>query len=87
MGEKPRSNLVMKGLVKEKDRPLQGQSPYIVNAGLYYTSSEKIGLSASLLYNIIGKRIVGVGKSTPLSMETAIMMSLTHTRCPVMSLT
>ena len=52
------------GLVKEKDRPLQGQSPYIVNAGLYYTSSEKIGLSASLLYNIIGKRIVGVGKST-----------------------
>ena len=53
MGEKPGSNLVMKGLVKEKDRPLQGQSPYIVNAGLYYTSSEKIGLSASLLYNII----------------------------------
>lgn len=50
------------GLVKEKDRPLQGQSPYIVNAGLYYTG-EKSGLSASLLYNVIGKRIIGVGKT------------------------
>lgn len=51
------------GLVEEKDRPLQGQSPYIVNTGLYYASGEKLGLSASLLYNIIGKRIIGVGKT------------------------
>lgn len=51
------------GLVTEKNRPLQGQSPFIVNAGLYYTSNDKLGLSASVLYNIIGKRIMGVGKS------------------------
>lgn len=57
-----------KELVKEKDRSLQGQSPYIINAGVYYTSSsDKIGLSASLLYNIIGKRIIGVGKATSLT--------------------
>lgn len=59
-----------KGLIKEKDRPLQGQSPYILNVGLYYTSNQKLGLSASLLYNIIGKRIVGVGKTTSIDGNT-----------------
>ncbi len=54
------------GLVKQKERPLQGQSPYIVNVGLYYNSDDKLGLSASVLYNIIGKRIVGIGRSTSL---------------------
>ena len=52
------------GLVKEKNRQLQGQSPYVVNAGVYYASDEKYGWTASILYNIIGKRIVGVGKTT-----------------------
>ena len=70
------------GLVKEKDRPLQGQSPYIVNAGLYYTSSEKIVYYITLSVNVLSG-----SENLPLSMETAIMMSLTHTRCPVMSLT
>ncbi len=51
------------GLVKQRSRALQGQSPYIVNVGLYYDSSEELGLSASVLYNVIGKRIMGVGKS------------------------
>lgn len=45
----------------ERNRPMQGQSPYIINAGFFY-SSEKIGLSASMLYNIIGRRIVAVGE-------------------------
>ncbi|MFZ4464294.1 MAG: TonB-dependent receptor domain-containing protein [Bacteroidales bacterium] len=45
----------------ERDRYMQGQSPYIVNAGLYY-QSEKNKLSASLLYNILGKRIIVVGQ-------------------------
>lgn len=45
----------------EKDRPMQGQSPYLVNTGLFYTHPE-IGFSAGLLYNRIGKRIVGVGR-------------------------
>ena len=46
----------------EPDRPMQGQSPYIVNAGLFYRS-KKGGWDVSLLYNRIGKRIVGLGKS------------------------
>jgi len=41
-------------------RPLQGQSPYIVNAGLQY-SDAKSGLNVSLLYNVIGRRIVEAG--------------------------
>ncbi len=42
------------------DRPMQGQSPYLVNAGLFYNNRDK-GWGAALLYNIIGKRIIGVG--------------------------
>lgn len=41
-------------------RPLQGQSPYIINAGLQYIDNEK-DWSASLSYNLIGRRIVIVG--------------------------
>ena len=40
------------------DRPMQGQSPYLINTGLFYNKS---GWSAAILYNRIGKRIVGVG--------------------------
>ena len=43
-------------------RPLQGQSPYMVNAGLYYENPDH-GWSASVLYNIFGPRIVIVGNS------------------------
>jgi len=46
--------------VRERKRPMAGQSPYIVNLGIYY-SNDKSGLSASLLYNVIGKRIMIVG--------------------------
>lgn len=45
----------------EHNRPMQGQSPYLVNAGLFYNST-KLGLSAGALYNRIGKRIVGIGR-------------------------
>jgi hypothetical protein len=41
-------------------RVMQGQSPYIINTGLYYQNA-KSGLSLSLLYNRIGKRIVFIG--------------------------
>ena len=41
-------------------RPLQGQSPYIVNAGLQYLDSDK-GWGVSISYNLIGRRIVIVG--------------------------
>lgn len=42
------------------ERPLQGQSPYIVNFKLDYNNSEA-GFSAILLYNIVGRRIYAVG--------------------------
>ncbi|GHT34147.1 outer membrane protein [Bacteroidia bacterium] len=45
----------------EADRPMQGQSPYLVNAGLFY-QHDKLQLNTGLLYNIIGKRIVGIGQ-------------------------
>jgi len=48
----------MSGLCRE--RPLQGQSPYIINAGLFY-QNDKSGIMANLVYNVIGKRIVAVG--------------------------
>ena len=41
-------------------RPLQGQSPYIINAGLQYLDTDK-GWGASISYNVIGRRIVIVG--------------------------
>ncbi len=47
---------------KEENRPMQGQSPYLINTGLFYKDEAK-KLQASLLYNRIGKRIIGVGRS------------------------
>ena len=42
------------------DRPLQGQSPYLINFGVQY-DIEKIGFSSTLLFNQIGRRILFVG--------------------------
>lgn len=47
---------------KEENRPMQGQSPYLVNTGFFY-ANEKLQLNVSLLYNRIGKRIIGVGRN------------------------
>lgn len=44
----------------EDERPLQGQSPFLVNAGFFY-QNDPMQLTAGLMYNIIGKRIVGIG--------------------------
>jgi outer membrane receptor protein involved in Fe transport len=41
-------------------RPLQGQSPYLINLGLQY-DWEKAGFSSILLFNQIGRRILFVG--------------------------
>lgn len=43
-----------------RNRPLQGQSPYIINAGVYYLE-EVTGLSVNLAYNVFGPRIFSVG--------------------------
>jgi TonB-dependent receptor len=47
-----------------RNRPLEGQSPFIVNAGLFY-QTRKNDLTISFLYNIVGKRIVAVGRPSP----------------------
>jgi outer membrane receptor protein involved in Fe transport len=41
-------------------RPMQGQSPYLINVGLQY-DIEKAGISTTLLFNEIGRRILYVG--------------------------
>ena len=46
----------------EYDRPMQGQSPYLVNTGIFY-NNQRHHLTVNLLYNRIGKRIVGVGRT------------------------
>jgi TonB-dependent receptor len=45
---------------QSNNRPLQGQSPYIINIGLNYNDPSR-DLQLNLLYNVIGKRIVFVG--------------------------
>jgi outer membrane receptor protein involved in Fe transport len=45
------------------DRPLQGQSPYVLNLGLLY-DLEETGFSATVLYNRVGERIYLVGDLT-----------------------
>ncbi|MEQ1586242.1 MAG: TonB-dependent receptor, partial [Cyclobacteriaceae bacterium] len=43
-----------------QNRPLQGQSPYIMNLGLYYNDLET-GFSVNAAYNVFGPRIFSVG--------------------------
>jgi hypothetical protein len=43
------------------NRPLQGQSPYLVNAGLQYDAEK--GTNVSILYNRIGQRLSLVGNT------------------------
>ncbi len=44
-------------LESERSRPLQGQSPYVLNAGIYYQHDDS-GISSTLMYNVVGKRIL-----------------------------
>ena len=53
-------NLGKENIGQSNNRPLQGQSPYTVNAGVFFEDKE-LGLQANLLYNVIGKRIAFVG--------------------------
>lgn len=48
--------------VKSLDRAMQGQSPYLLNAAIQY-DLEKYGISTTLLFNQIGRRIALVGGS------------------------
>ncbi|HNL85493.1 MAG TPA: TonB-dependent receptor, partial [Chitinophagales bacterium] len=47
-------------LGQSNNRPLQGQAPFMVNAGIFYNNKDK-RIQFNLLYNITGKRILYVG--------------------------
>ncbi len=51
---------VIDPLERNKNRPMQGQSPYIINTGLFY-QNDSAQFSVTLLYNVIGSRIAFVG--------------------------
>lgn len=44
----------------DANRPMMGQSPYIINTGIYY-QNDSLDLSISLMYNVVGSRVVVVG--------------------------
>ncbi|HEV7780979.1 MAG TPA: TonB-dependent receptor [Chitinophagaceae bacterium] len=44
----------------DAERPMQGQSPYLLNAAIQY-DLEKYGINTTLLFNQIGRRITFVG--------------------------
>jgi hypothetical protein len=48
------------GSQAKNDRPLQGQSPYVINIGLQYENSDN-GWAASAVFNRVGRRIAYVG--------------------------
>jgi len=50
----------LESAVSQKERRLQGQSPYTINVGLYYDNYD-LGLSSNLLYNQFGDKISEVG--------------------------
>jgi len=53
-----KSDVSLKGANLNDKRPLQGQSPYLINAGLQYSDNK---WSVNALYNKVGKRINVVG--------------------------
>lgn len=46
----------------DSDRAMQGQSPYLINTGLFY-NHPRLALDVAVLYNRIGRRIISVGRS------------------------
>jgi hypothetical protein len=57
---KSRVKLGEKATGQQSQRPMMGQSPFIINTGVYYYQKES-SLQVNLLYNVIGKRIYAVG--------------------------
>ncbi|RNL83067.1 TonB-dependent receptor [Sinomicrobium pectinilyticum] len=57
-----RTNFRKEGETIDDTRELQGQSPYLINAGLNY-KSEEIGLESGLFYNVQGKTLEVVGSA------------------------
>lgn len=56
-----KSNVHFEDSSQDHDRPMQGQSPYLINGGLFWQQRKGL-VSAGVMYNRIGKRIVGLGR-------------------------
>ncbi|MDY7396506.1 TonB-dependent receptor [Aureibaculum sp. 2210JD6-5] len=59
-----RQNTARPGESVNDTRELQGQSPYLINAGLDY-NNDNIGLQTGLFYNVQGKTLEVVGGANP----------------------
>lgn len=57
-----RNNFRKEGETIDDTRELQGQSPYLINAGLNY-KSEEMGMETGLFYNVQGKTLEVVGSA------------------------
>jgi hypothetical protein len=55
-----RVDLSPDGIATSKERPLEGQSPWVLNANVGYANDD-IGLQVSALYNVFGPRVSEVG--------------------------
>lgn len=53
-------NLGSIAIGQSDQRPLQGQSPYLVNGGIFYTDADR-GFQINAMYNVIGRRIMIIG--------------------------
>ena len=73
-----RVNAARDGESIEKSRELQGQSPYLINAGFNYTDSE-IGLQTGLFFNVQGETLEVVGTGIVPDVYTVPFNSLNFT--------
>lgn len=56
-----KSKVAFPDSLKDLNRPLWGQSPYLLNIGIFYSGTEN-GWSASAQYNVFGSRLRVIGK-------------------------
>ena len=66
------------GETVDRERDLQGQSPYLINAGLDYNINEK-GLQAGLYFNVQGETLEVVGTGITPDVYTVPFESLNLT--------
>lgn len=76
-----RQQFAREGETIKDTRVLQGQSPYLVNAGFSYNSA-KLGLETGLFYNVQGKtlEVVGFGKNSDVYVQPFNSLNFNFTK-------
>lgn len=76
-----RQHFAREGEEIEDTRQLQGQSPYLINAGLNYSNPD-LGLEAGLFYNVQGKTldIIGFSKNADVYVQPFNNLSFNFTK-------